>query len=79
MVEEEESEEEMVELAYDKEVMYANEKEILVIYKNLSRTPKEEDGKWLQKSIFHTRCTSHGKVYDLIIDFGSYSNVVAKK
>ena len=32
---------------------------------------------WLQNNIFHTRCTSHGKVCKVIIDGGSCENVVA--
>ena len=32
---------------------------------------------WLQKNIFHTRCTSHGVVCNVIIDGGSCENVVA--
>jgi hypothetical protein len=31
----------------------------------------------LRNNIFHTRCTSHGKVYNVIIDGGSCENVVA--
>lgn len=32
---------------------------------------------WLRHNIFYTRCTSQGKVYNVIIDNGSYENVVA--
>lgn len=36
---------------------------------------KEEP--WLRRNIFHTRCTSAGKVCDVIIDNGSCENVVS--
>jgi len=32
---------------------------------------------WLRKNIFHTRCTTAGKVCDVIIDSGSCENVVS--
>lgn len=38
-----------------------------------------EEDNWLRNNIFHTRCTSHGKVCDVIIDGGSCENVVATK
>ena len=36
-----------------------------------------EEDNWLQNDIFHTMCTSHGKVCNVIIDGGSYENVIA--
>lgn len=38
-----------------------------------------EEDNWLRNNIFHTRCTSHGKVCDVIINGGSCENVVATK
>ena len=35
------------------------------------------DKSWLRHNIFHTKCTSRGKVYILIIDGGSCENVVS--
>jgi hypothetical protein len=32
---------------------------------------------WLRYNIFHTRCSSHGKVCDVIIDSGACENVVS--
>ena len=32
---------------------------------------------WLRNNIFHTKCNSHGKVCDIIIDGGSFENVVS--
>ena len=30
------------------------------------------EDEWLRNNIFHTRCTSHGKVCNVIIDGGTY-------
>ena len=32
---------------------------------------------WLQSNVFHTRCTSKGKVCSVIIDSGSFENCVS--
>ena len=32
---------------------------------------------WIRKYVFHIRCTSHGKVCMVIIDNGSFKNVVS--
>nr|CAD1832771.1 unnamed protein product [Ananas comosus var. bracteatus] len=49
------------------EVTYGDGGEALVIRRALSATPIKEDD-WLRNNIFHTRCTSHGKVCNVIID-----------
>jgi len=36
-----------------------------------------QEENWLRKNIFHTRCTTAGKVCDVIIDSGSCENVVS--
>ena len=60
----------------DGEVTYADDGNSLVIQKSLSIVC--EDGEdWLRKNIFHTRCTCHGKICNVIIDSGSFENVVA--
>jgi len=56
-------------------VTFADEGELLVC-RNLS-IQREEDNEWLHHNIFHTRCSSHGKVCDVIIDGGSFENVVS--
>lgn len=56
-------------------MIYADEGELL-IYRNLKVQWMEEDN-WMRHTIFHRRCTSHGKVCDLIIDGGNYENVVS--
>ncbi|GKV44250.1 hypothetical protein SLEP1_g51447 [Rubroshorea leprosula] len=50
--------------------------ESLVVRRSLHATiTKDED--WLRHNIFHTRCTSRGKVCNVIIDSGSCENVVS--
>ncbi|KAK0598320.1 hypothetical protein LWI29_033651 [Acer saccharum] len=44
------------------EVTYANHGMSLIIQRNLSVAREEEDEDWLRKNMFHTKCTSHGKV-----------------
>nr|GEY21397.1 putative reverse transcriptase domain-containing protein [Tanacetum cinerariifolium] len=36
-----------------------------------------DDNLWLRNNIFRTKCTSKGKIYDMIIDGGSCENVVS--
>ena len=54
-----------------------NEGEILVVRKALSglATPENQEQR---KAIFHTRCTVGGKICSMIIDGGSYTNIVSK-
>lgn len=60
------------------DVTYEDQGESLVVRRSLNAIHVEEDN-WLRNNIFHTRCTSHGKVCDVIIDGGSCENVVAAK
>ena len=46
-----------------------------MVQRSLKVTYMEDE--WLRNNIFHTRCTSHGKVCNVIIDGGSCENVVA--
>ncbi|XP_022899409.1 uncharacterized protein LOC111412720 [Olea europaea var. sylvestris] len=79
-VEEDEGEEELGDPTYDEEVeeevIYADHGESLVVYRSLSAAHVEDDD-WFRNNIFHTKCTSHGKVCDVIVDGGSYENVIA--
>nr|GEY03188.1 hypothetical protein [Tanacetum cinerariifolium] len=59
------------------DVIYRDIGELLVILRALAMD-SIEDGVWLRHNIFHTRCTSLGKVCDVIIDSGSCENVVSK-
>ncbi|XP_031387093.1 uncharacterized protein LOC116200384 [Punica granatum] len=58
------------------EVTYGDQGKALVVLRIL-KSAHVEDDKWLRHNIFHTRCTSHGKVYMVIIDSGSYENVIS--
>jgi len=68
--------EEMGEPIYDKESVLADCGESLVVRRSLHTTTVKEEP-WLRHNIFHTRCTSQGKVCDVIIDSGSCENVVS--
>ena len=46
---------------------------------NLRVASEENVEDWLHKNVFHTRCTSHGMVCLVIIDNGSFENVVSMK
>ena len=43
-------------------------------FKVFKATPSKD---WKRKNVFHTRCTSYGKVYLMIIDSGSFENLVS--
>ncbi|XP_031378325.1 uncharacterized protein LOC116193718 [Punica granatum] len=58
------------------EVTYGDQGEALVVQRIL-KSAHVADDKWLRHNIFHTRCTSHGKVCTVIIDSGSCENVVS--
>lgn len=51
---------------FNEEVIYADQGESLIAQRSLKVAYVEDE--WLQHNIFHTRCTSHGKVCDVIID-----------
>ena len=51
---------------FDEKVIYTDQGESLVVQISLKVVYVEDE--WLQHNIFHTRCTSHGKVCDVIID-----------
>ncbi|GJV45608.1 putative reverse transcriptase domain-containing protein [Tanacetum coccineum] len=57
------------------DVIYGDTGELLVIRRALAMDSME-DGVWICHNIFHTRCTYHWKVCDVIIDSGSCENVV---
>ncbi|GLU23899.1 hypothetical protein SLE2022_398740 [Rubroshorea leprosula] len=60
----------------EEELIPADHGESLVVRRSLHATiTKDED--WLRHNIFHTRCTSRGKVCNVIIDSGSCENVVS--
>ncbi|GKA79494.1 reverse transcriptase domain-containing protein [Tanacetum coccineum] len=68
------------ELVYeDEEVCLPDVGESLVIQRVLSVTPSKsiDDDSWCWNNIFRTKCTSKGKVCNMIIDEGSCENVVS--
>ena len=36
-----------------------------------------DDDNWIKKNVFHTKCISHGRVWMVIINSGSFENVVS--
>lgn len=74
--EEEEHQEEEGDLEEHEE--YGDEGEVLVIRRLLNASHSQEEH-WLRENIFQTRCTSHGRVCNLIIDGGSCTNVVSEE
>ncbi|PKI40719.1 hypothetical protein CRG98_038900 [Punica granatum] len=80
----EEANDELVYDTYDDEeneveqedVIYGDQGKALAVQRIL-KSAHVEDDKWLRHNIFHTRCTSHGKVCTVIIDSGSCENVVS--
>ncbi|GKC06370.1 hypothetical protein Tco_0997980 [Tanacetum coccineum] len=61
------------------ELLYPNRGEALVIQRvlNVGVSKSVDDNSWLRNNIFRTKCTSKGKIYDMIIDGGSCENVVS--
>ncbi|GKV45251.1 hypothetical protein SLEP1_g52360 [Rubroshorea leprosula] len=65
-----------IEPQLEEELIAADHVESLVVRRSPHDTiTKDED--WLRHNIFHTRCTSWGKVCNVIIDSGSCENVVS--
>ncbi|CAM8925962.1 unnamed protein product [Rhodiola kirilowii] len=62
--------------AENEEITYADSGELLVVKRAMS-VAASEDELWLRHNIFHTKCTSGGKVCNVIIDGGSCKNVVS--
>ncbi|GKD03436.1 putative reverse transcriptase domain-containing protein, partial [Tanacetum coccineum] len=61
------------------ELVYPDRVEALVIQRvlNVSVSKSVDDNSWLRNNIFRTKCTSKGKIYDMIIDGGSCKNVIS--
>ncbi|GKC59965.1 reverse transcriptase domain-containing protein [Tanacetum coccineum] len=61
------------------ELVYPDRGEALVIQRvlNMVVLKSVDDNSWLRNNIFITKCTSKGKIYDMIIDGGSCENVVS--
>ncbi|GJX12272.1 reverse transcriptase domain-containing protein [Tanacetum coccineum] len=61
------------------ELVYPDRGEALVIQRvlNVVVSKSVDDNSWLRNNIFRTKCTSKGKICDMIIDGGSCENVVS--
>ncbi|KAL6175181.1 hypothetical protein ACLB2K_051823 [Fragaria x ananassa] len=60
------------------EITWSDHGESLVIRQEMSTAKVEDDSEWLRHNIFHTKCTSNGKVCSVIIDSGSCENIVSQ-
>ena len=66
-----------LEECYDFEVEEPLHGDLLVTRRTLSIQPKDDGDEEQREQIFHTRCHVKGKVYALIIDSGSCTNVAS--
>lgn len=60
-------------------MLYDDGYETLVIQKSLLTSKVDYGDDWLRTNIFYTTCTVVYKVCNMIIDSGSYKNVVSEK
>jgi hypothetical protein len=65
---EDDVEDEPVDEESEEDLTYADQGESVVIRRILKSTYAKED--WFRDNIFHTKCTSNGKVCNVIIDGG---------
>ena len=75
---EDEPEEEKQEEDDVDEYLEPDEGKLLVSQRHLHADLKKEEP-WQRDALFHTRCTSHGKVCSAIIDSRSYTNFVSEE
>ncbi|KAM0976371.1 hypothetical protein FF1_019350 [Malus domestica] len=61
----------------DKDITWNDHGEALVVQRRMT-TAHVEDDDWLRHNIFRTKCTTNGKICNLIIDSGSCENVVSQ-
>ena len=78
VIEEEEEEVNQTDGEIEEFTEYVDEGEALVIRRSLNVIQENEEA-WLQDNIFQTKCTSHEKVCNVIIDSGSCTNVVVEE
>ena len=76
---EEEDVEEEVESDHEDELTMPDHDTSLVAPRNLKIGVGASEEDWLQSNVFHTRCTSKGKVCLVIVDSGSFENCVSMK
>ena len=63
----------------DREVAYADQGLSIVVQMNLKVSCIVDDDNWIRNNVFHTKCTSHGRVCMMIIHSGSFENVVSRE
>nr|XP_011470547.1 PREDICTED: uncharacterized protein LOC105353251 [Fragaria vesca subsp. vesca] len=63
----------------DQEITWSDQGESLVIRRIMNASKVEEHPDWRKHNIFHTKCTSNGKVCQVIIDSESCENIVAQE
>ena len=61
----------------EEEITYADHGLSIVLQRSLQVSYVADDESWVRKNVFHTKCTSFGKVCLVIIDSGSFENVVS--
>ena len=59
------------------DVAYTNQGMAIVVQHNLKASYIVDDENWVRKNVFHTKCTFHSKMCMVIIDSGSFENVVS--
>ena len=72
----EENIEEEIEEEKEEKTLYAKHGLSIVVQRNLKVTYEESNEDWLRKNVFHIRCTFQGRVCLVIINSGSFENVV---
>ena len=81
LVEEDEAKEEDVESNHvqedEEEITMPYHGTFLVAQRSLKVRAIVSKEDWLQSNVFHTRCTSKGNVFLVIIDCGSFENCVS--
>ena len=63
----------------EEKVAYGDIRLSIVVQRNLKVSCVVDDDNWIRKNVFHTKCTSHRRLCMVIIDSGSFENVVSLK
>ena len=67
------------EIEKEKKVTYVDQGLSIVVQHNLKLACEKSEEDWLQTNVFHTWCTTKGRTYLVIIDSGSFKNVVSEE
>ncbi|XVF16311.1 hypothetical protein REPUB_Repub10bG0020400 [Reevesia pubescens] len=71
--------EEVEDLDDVEEIAYPDHAFSLLAQRSFEKLYLEDGDDWRRRNIFHTTCTSHGKVCKVIVDGGSFENIVSKE